>query len=114
MATLNREQIVANALEGQGAGDDMTHTTLEVVKTATMSNGTLLLADGTEAVAGDLAANIVYVIDDPKVEFIPDGDTDGVRVVEALDWVKFYGANLKLGATALSAGELTTFAKKYA
>lgn len=114
MATLDREQIVANALAGQGAGDDMTHTTLEVVKTATMSNGTLLLADGTEAVTGDIPANIVYVIDDPKVQFITTGDTDGVRVVEALDWVKFYGANLKLGATALAAGELTAFAKKYA
>jgi hypothetical protein len=114
MATLNREQIVANALAGQGAGDDMTHTTLEVVKTATMSNGTLLKADGTEAVAGDLAAAIAFVIDDPKVQFIATGATDGVRVVRALDWVKFYGNNLKLGATALSAGELTTFAKLYA
>lgn len=114
MATLTREQIVANALAGQGAGDDMTHTTVEVVKTATMSNGTLLKADGTEAIAADLATDIAYVIDDPEVQFIAEGATDGVRAVRALDWVKFYGENLKLGATALSTGELTTFAKLYA
>lgn len=114
MATLNREQIVANSLAGQGTGDDMTHITLAVVKTATMSNGTLLKNDGTEAVAGDLASDVVFVIDDPKVQFITTGSTDGVRVVRALDWVKFYGGSLKLGATALSSGELTTFAKLYA
>lgn len=113
MTALKREQIVATGLAGQGAGDEMTHATVEVTKTATMTNGTLLKADGTEAIAADLAADVAYVIDDPKVDFAAAGDVVTVRACSALDWVKFYGANLKLGSTALSAGELTTFAKKY-
>jgi len=114
MATLNREQIVANALAGQGAGDDMTHTTISVTKTATMVNGTLLLTNRTEAATGDLAANIVYVIDDPEIQFAATGAVVEVRAVEELDWVKFYGDNLKIGSTALTAAQQGTFAKKYA
>lgn len=113
MATLTREQVVANHLAGAGVDSDMIWTTIQVTKTATMTHGTLLKADFTEALAADLAT-VAYVIDDQLIKEVAAGDVATVRAVEALDWVKFYGANLKLGSTALSAGELTTFGKKYA
>lgn len=115
MPTLNREQVVANFQSFAGNDNlDLTHTTLQVTKTATMSHGTLLLATGLEAVAADLAANIAFVIDDPKVDLAATGDVLTVSVVDNLPAVKFFAASLKLGATALSAGELTTFAQNYA
>lgn len=115
MATLKREQVVANFQQYAGTDTyDLTHETLQVTKTATMTHGTLLVAAGTEAINTDLASNVVYVIDDPKIDFAATGDEVTVSVVSNLDAVKFYGSALKLGSTPLSAGELTTFGKKYA
>lgn len=115
MATLNREQVVANFQQYAGTNTyDLTHETLQLTKTATMTHGTLLVAAGTEAINTDLAANVTHVIDDPKVDFAAVGDVVTVSAVADLDAVKFYGSALKLGSTPLSAGELTTFAKKYA
>lgn len=114
MPTHTRPQVVATYLESAGVDSDMIFTSLEVTKTATMTHGTILKADATEAIAADLPAAAVYVIDDLLIDQAETGDVVTVRAVEALDWVKFYGANLKLGSTALSAGELTSFAKKYA
>ena len=115
MPILNREQVVANFQQYAGTNTyDLTHETLQLTKTATMTHGTLLLSTGLEAISTDLAANIAFVIDDPKVDFAAAGDVVTVSVVSDLDAVKFYGSALKLGATPLSAGELTTFAKKYA
>ena len=104
MATLTREQVVANWVEGAGVTTDFVYNTLQVTKTATMTHGTLLLADGTEAADLDITnGDVAYVIDEYTA-----------RVVEELDLVKFYGANLKVGSTALSGAQLTAFGKKYA
>ncbi len=115
MATLTREQVVANWLEGAGVTSDMVFDTLQVTKTATMTHGTLLVAAGTEAVALDITnGDVAYVIDDLLIKEVATGDEFTARVVRGLDWVKFYGDNLKLGSTALDAGELTAFGKLYA
>ena len=112
MAIYTREQVVIDSL--QGASQTMTHETIQVTKTATMTNGTLLLANRTEAASGDLAANIVYVIDDVAMTRtnIAVGEVLTVSAVSGLDWVKFNSNALKIGSTALTSGEVTTFAKK--
>ena len=112
MATYTREQVVIDSL--QGASQTMTHETIQVTKTATMSNGTMILADRTEAAGGDLAANIVYVIDDVAITNtdITTNDVLTVSAVSGLDWVKFNSNALKIGSTALTSGQVTTFAKK--
>jgi hypothetical protein len=58
---LNDYQIVLNKVESELPG--FTHDTVQVTWTATMKNGSLLVADGTEAAAAD-AADVVGVIDD--------------------------------------------------
>lgn len=115
MATLTREQVVANWVEGAGVTTDFVYNTLQVTKTATMTHGTLLLADGTEAADLDITnGDVAYVIDDLLIKEVATGDEFTARVVEELDLVKFYGANLKVGSTALSGAQLTAFGKKYA
>ncbi len=112
MATLSRNQVVLRALQGEGTGDAMINTTLQVTKTATMTNGTLLKADFTEAVEADLASAVAYVIDDHLIDAVATGDEATIRAVVELDWVIFRAEELKLGSTALSEAQLTTFGKK--
>lgn len=115
MATLNREQVVANWLEGAGVTSDMVWTTIQVTKTATMTHGTLLKADFTEAADLDITnGDVAYVIDDLLIKEVATGDEYTARAVQELDWVKFYADNLKVGSTALSGAQLTAFGKKYA
>ncbi len=112
---ISRPQVVANFLQSAGVDSDMIWDSLEVTKTATMSHGTLLKADGTEAADADITAgDAVYVIDDLLIADVATGDEYTARVVKALDRVKFYGANLKVGATALTTAQLTAFGKQYA
>lgn len=62
MATSNFYQVTLNKLVGAFSGNDMTHETVAVTVTATMKNGSLLLANGTEA-AKAAAATVVGYID---------------------------------------------------
>ncbi len=113
MATLSRNQVVLRALQGEGTGDAMINTTLQVTKTATMTNGTLLKADFTEAADEDITAgDVVYVIDDYLIDAVSTGDEATIRAVVELDWVIFRAEELKVGSTALSAAQLTAFGKK--
>lgn len=114
MATITRPQLVLKSL--QSDGQYMTHDTIQVTKTATMTYGTLLEADATESVTADITAGTVaYVIDDLAIlsSEVATGDVLTVSAVHAkgMDWVIFKADELKLGSTALSGAELTTFAK---
>ncbi len=64
MTTFTRPQVVANSLQGQGTTDDMTHTEVALTVTASMVQGSLLVAAGTEVAAAANAADAVFVIDD--------------------------------------------------
>lgn len=113
MATLSRNQVVLRALQGEGTGDAMINTTLQVTKTATMTHGTLLKADFTEAADADITAgDVVYVIDDFLIDAVATGDEATVRAVVELDWVIFRAEELKVGSTPLSEAQLTAFGKK--
>lgn len=113
MATLSRNQVVLRALQGEGTGDAMINTTLQVTKTATMTHGTLLKADFTEAADADITAgDVVYVIDDYLIDAVATGDEATIRAVVELDWVIFRAEELKVGSTPLSEAQLTAFGKK--
>ena len=112
MATLSRPQLVLKSL--QEGRQDLTHETIQVTKTATMSFGTLLKADFTEATATELAEltyDIGYIIDDYQLldTTVAVGDELTVSAVRHPEWISFRGEYLKLGATALDAGELALF-----
>lgn len=111
MTTLTRPQLVLQSLQSDGTF--MTHTTLEVEKTATMTYGTLLEADGTESTDTTLTAGTVtYVIDDHCIDEVDTGTTTSVSVVSGLDWVTFREELLNIGGTALTTAQLTTFGKR--
>lgn len=115
MPTISRPTVVENFLQSASVDSDMIWDSLEVTKTATMSHGTLLLANGTEAADADITAgNAVYVIDDLLIADAVVGDVYTTRVVKSLDWVKFKASTLKVGATALTPAQLTAFGKQYA
>lgn len=109
MATLRRDQIVLSMLKAEGSGFNAAATTLTVTKTATMSQGTLLKADGTEATATELAEvtyDIGFVLVDAKIDKTVVGEELVATAIDRLDFCIFRGALLKLGNVALSAGEL--------
>ncbi len=64
MTTFTRPQVVANSLQGLGSTDDMTHTSVAITTTATMTQGSVLDAAGAEVADVAGAANGVFVIDD--------------------------------------------------
>ena len=110
MATLCRDQIVLSMLKSEGSGFNAAATTLTVTKTATMSQGTLLKADGTEATATELVKatyDIGFVLVDDKIDETEVGEQLVATTIDRLDFCIFRGALLKLGATALSAAQLT-------
>lgn len=112
MATLSRPQLVLKSL--QEDRQDLTHETIQVTKTDTMSFGTLLKADRTEATATELAEvtyDIGYIIDDYQLldTTVAVGTELTVSAVRHPEWISFRGEYLKLGATALDAGELALF-----
>lgn len=115
MATLQKEQVVANWVDTAGVTTDLAFETLQVTKTATLTHGTLLLADGTEAAELDITnGDVAFVVDDLLIKDVAVGEEYTARVVSGLDLVKFYAANIKIGATPLTSQQLTAFGKKYA
>ncbi len=118
MATLSRNQVFLDSFSAERTGQQMVKQTLQVTKTATMTHGTLLLADFTEAAGTDLAANAVYVIDDFLIDSVETGDEATVAAIDftiagSKSNVLLRGSELRLGATALTPTQLTTFAVKY-
>jgi len=112
MATLTRPQLVLDTI--QHDGQDLTHTTLQVVKTATMTYGTILKADGTEATATDLAEltwDAPYVIDDYRLldSTVATNDELTIRALSQPQFTVLRESQLKLGGTALDAGELALY-----
>lgn len=109
MPTISRDQLVVHrGLQGE----EITFTTLQLTKTATMSYGTLLQADKTECTATELAAgtyDVGFIIDDVAFEDVAIGETMAVRCVRRPDLVIVRASLLKLGATALSAAQVTLF-----
>lgn len=71
MTIISRPQVVLSKLVGETEGH--THTGVKVTKTATMLNGALLVAAGTQA-AKAASATVVYVIDDPRINQAAVGD----------------------------------------
>lgn len=81
MATSYRKQAILANVQTEIGGNSYTHESVEVTVTATMGNGSLLLANNTEgAVAA--AATVEKIIDDPKFDdgFYTVGDTAFIRV----------------------------------
>lgn len=112
MATLSRPQLVLKTL--QEDGQDLTHTTLQVTTTATMTYGTILKADFTEASATELAEatfDAPYVIDDYRLldETVTVGDVLTIRALSQPQFCILRESQLKLGSTVLSAGELALY-----
>ena len=110
MATLTRPQLVLKSL--QSDGQYATHKTQEVTKTATMTYGTLLKADLTEATATDLASgtyDIGFIIDDASIDEAATGAVVTVSCVSRPEWLIFRGSELKLGSTALTAPQIVLF-----
>ena len=90
MATFERKQVVINSLISDRA-DDMTHRTVSVTKTATMSQGSALVAAGTEAALLDVA-NVTGILDDLRIDNAATGDVVLVRVAHS--FCKFKTANI--------------------
>lgn len=112
MATLSRPQLVLDTL--QHDGQDLTHTTLQVVKTDTMTYGTILKADFTEATATELAEgtwDAPYVVDDYRLldTDVVTGDELTIRALSQPQFTVLRESQLKLGSTALDAGELALY-----
>ena len=112
MTTLTRPQLVLNTIQYDGQG--LTHTTLQVTKTATMTYGTILKADFTEATATELAEvtwDAPYVIDDYRLldETVATNDELTIRALSQPQFTVLRESQLKLGATVLSAGELVLY-----
>ena len=66
MATSHRQPVVLNTLSA-AMGGNMSYESVRVTVTATMQDGSLLVAAGTEAAAAD-AATVTGIIDFPQFE----------------------------------------------
>jgi hypothetical protein len=102
----NFKYVVLNSLADSFGGKDMTHETVVVTKTATMTSGSLLVG-AVEAAAAD-AATVDGIIDDAKIEVASVGDVVAVSVAKRN--VKVAGSALTFsdaayGAEALAALE---------
>lgn len=80
MPIFTRDQVVLAQLVEDTAG--IVRDEVKVTKTATMANGSLLVAAGTEAAAAD-ATTVKFVIDDPRVDKLATGAQMTVSVVKA-------------------------------
>ena len=79
MSTQSTVQVTFGGISTEYSNKGFTHETLSVTKTATMANGSALVAAGTEAALADVAL-VTQVIDDPAIDAVADGDTALVSV----------------------------------
>lgn len=81
MATSERKQAVLANVGTQVSGNAYTHESVEVTKTSTMTNGSLLLATNLEAAVED-AATVTGIIDYPQIDLAETGDVVLVSVAK--------------------------------
>ena len=79
MSTQSTVQVTFGGISTEYSNKGFTHETLSVTKTATMTNGSALVAAGTEAAIASVAL-VTQVIDDPAVELLATGETGLVSV----------------------------------
>ena len=79
MSTQSPVQVTFGGLSTEYSNKGFTHETLSVTKTATMFNGSALVAAGTEAAIASVAL-VTQIIDDPSVELLETGETGLVAV----------------------------------
>jgi hypothetical protein len=99
MPQILRKKIIANELS-----QAFSNTQVEVIWTATMQNGSLLVADGTEAAAAAIAT-AVYIINDYSVGdngLSEPGVGDTVQVNCVTFGVKAYADQLSFSDRALT------------
>jgi hypothetical protein len=82
MPTFQRKQVVLDVLDSGRTGQGMSHTTVQVTKTATMTQGSALVAAGTEAALADVAT-VTGVIDDLTIDNAAVGDVLIVSVAQS-------------------------------
>jgi hypothetical protein len=104
MANSNFKQVVADYAQGAYATKGLTHDTVLVTKTATMENGSILKADGTEAAIADAAA-ATHIIDTSLIDVAAVGDVVAVSAVAKDAIVR--KASLKFSDGAYTAEGLT-------
>jgi hypothetical protein len=79
MSTQTPVQVTFGGISTEYSNKGFTHETLTVTKTATMFNGSALVAAGTEAAIANVAL-VTQVIDDPAIDIVATGDTALVAV----------------------------------
>ena len=81
MSSSLRKQAILSGVTTESGGNGYTHESIQVTVTATMKNGSLLLASGLEAAAAD-AATVVGILDAPELEGKEVGDVVFTRVAK--------------------------------
>ena len=105
MATSKREQAILATVGVETSGNAYTHETAQVTKTATMVNGSFLLANNTEAAVAAVAT-VAGILDFPEIDLYAVGDVMLARVAKRSviankDVVKFSDADFTGQALAL-------------
>ncbi len=102
MPQILRKKILARELD-----QAFTNTQVEVEWTATMANGSCLVAAGTEAAAAN-AADVQFIINDYGLDALTEPSVgDDVQVNVITFGAKVYWADLKFSDRALAVGDIT-------
>lgn len=81
MTTSARKQAILDNVSTKVGGNAYTHETAEITVTATMANGSFLLANNTEAAVLDVAT-VAGILDAPELELYTTGDVFVTRVAK--------------------------------
>ncbi len=81
MSSSLRKQAILSGVTTDTGGNAYTHESIQVTVTATMANGSLMLATGLEAAEAD-AATVVGILDAPELEGTAVGDVIFTRLAK--------------------------------
>lgn len=81
MSSSLRKQAILSGVTTATGGNAYTHESIQVTVTATMANGSLMLATGLEAAEAD-AATVVGILDAPELEGASVGDVIFTRLAK--------------------------------
>lgn len=81
MSSSLRKQAILSGVTTETGGNAYTHESIQVTVTATMANGSLMLATGLEAAEAD-AATVVGILDAPELEGTSVGDVIFTRLAK--------------------------------
>lgn len=81
MSSSLRKQAILSGVTTATGGNAYTHESIQVTVTATMANGSLMLATGLEAAEAD-AATVVGILDAPELEGTSVGDVIFTRLAK--------------------------------